>query len=48
MDDSAPVEPESPPAGLRVRELLNHWRHVPVVDAGALRADIDTAIDPAL
>ncbi len=34
--------------GLAAATLLEHWRRVPVIDAKALRADIDTVIDPDL
>lgn len=33
---------------LTATTLLARWRSVPVVDAAAFRADVDTAIDPSL
>lgn len=34
--------------GLSAAALLRRWRQVPVVDADALRRDIDAVIDPSL
>lgn len=28
--------------------LLTRWRSVPLIDADAFRADVDTAVDPSL
>ena len=33
---------------LSARSLLTRWRSVPVVDAAALRADVDAVLDPGL
>lgn len=35
-------------AGLDAATLLDRWRNLPPVDPRRLRADIDTALDPAL
>ena len=37
-----------PPEGLDAATLLARWRTLPVIDPGALRADIDRVLDPAL
>jgi len=34
--------------GLSAEALLDRWRRLPTVDPGALRADIDTVLDPSL
>jgi prevent-host-death family protein len=34
--------------GLSAAELLARWKRVPVVDAAALRADLDQALDARL
>ena len=34
--------------GLSATALLERWRHIPPVDAAALRTDIDRVIDQAL
>jgi antitoxin (DNA-binding transcriptional repressor) of toxin-antitoxin stability system len=34
--------------GVMSAALLERWRRLPAVDAGALRREIDTAIDPSL
>ncbi|MGI9002805.1 MAG: type II toxin-antitoxin system Phd/YefM family antitoxin [Pseudonocardia sp.] len=33
---------------LTASTLLMRWRHIPVVDAAALRADLDNVLDPTL
>jgi prevent-host-death family protein len=37
-----------PPEGLDAATLLTRWRTLPMIDADALRADIDRVLDPAL
>ncbi len=37
-----------PAAGVPAGELLRRWRHLPVIDQRALRADIDSVIDSSL
>jgi prevent-host-death family protein len=34
--------------GVSAAALLGRWRHVPAVDAAALRQDVDTVIDQSL
>lgn len=34
--------------GLSAEALLERWRHLPTVDPGTLRRDIDKVIDPGL
>jgi prevent-host-death family protein len=34
--------------GLDAATLLDRWRHLPVVDAERLRADLDEVLDPSL
>jgi prevent-host-death family protein len=34
--------------GLSSATLLEHWRHVPAVDAASLREDVDTVLDSRL
>jgi prevent-host-death family protein len=48
--DGQPVAELSPlrPRGLPARLLLERWRHVPAVDARALRRDLDETLDPDL
>jgi prevent-host-death family protein len=36
------------PRRLSAEQLLARWRHLPPIDAAALRADIDTAMDASL
>ncbi len=33
---------------LRASTLLDRWRHVPVVDPGSFRADLDTVLNRSL
>ena len=37
-----------PRPGLEAAALLQRWRHLPAVDPGRLRRDIDALIDPSL
>jgi prevent-host-death family protein len=37
-----------PPEGLNAATLLARWRTLPMIDADALRADLDRVLDPAL
>lgn len=37
-----------PGPALTADALLARWRRIPSIDAGALRADIDAVLDPAL
>jgi len=34
--------------GLSAEALVERWRHLPPVDPGALRRDVDKVIDPGL
>ena len=34
--------------GLSAEALVQRWRHLPAIDPGALRRDIDEVIDPVL
>ncbi len=34
--------------GLMAEVLLDHWRRLPRIDAGKLRSDLDSTIDPTL
>ena len=34
--------------GLTAAALLERWRHLPTVDPGALRRDLDEVLDPGL
>jgi len=43
----AELRPLTPP-GLSAEALVERWRHLPAVDPGALRRDIDEVIDPGL
>lgn len=36
------------PRPLPAEQVLRRWRHLPPVDPTALRADVDTTVDPAL
>ena len=35
-------------SGLSAATLLEHWRHLPAVDAASLRGDMDAVLDPRL
>jgi prevent-host-death family protein len=37
-----------PPPPISARQLLERWRRLPRLDAAALRADVDAALDPRL
>jgi prevent-host-death family protein len=43
----AELRPAFPPA-LTADTLLARWRHLPAIDAVALRADIDSVLNPEL
>jgi prevent-host-death family protein len=43
----AELRPLTPP-GLSAEALVERWRHLPAVDPGALRCEIDEVIDPGL
>jgi prevent-host-death family protein len=48
--DGRPVAELRPirPASLSAAELLGRWRRLPALDGAALRADLDSVIDPNL
>jgi prevent-host-death family protein len=48
--DGRPVAELRPirPASLSAAELLRRWRRLPALDGAALRADLDSFIDPNL
>jgi prevent-host-death family protein len=48
--DGHPVAELRPirPAALNAAELLRRWRRLPALDGAALRADLDSLIDPDL
>jgi prevent-host-death family protein len=37
-----------PRPGLSAEALVKRWRHLPPVDSGALRREVDEVIDPGL
>jgi prevent-host-death family protein len=43
----AELRPLAPP-GLSAEALVARWRHLPAVDPGLLRREIDEVIDPGL
>ena len=43
----AELRPLTPP-GLSAEALVERWRHLPAVDPGALRREIDEVVDPGL
>lgn len=43
----AELRPLTPP-GLSAEALVERWRHLPAVDPGALRREIDEVIGPGL